>query len=476
MRTARIARPGTGRSFTPFVIAAAAFVSVLAAFVLLALAAVAPDALGRGPDPGEVTWTRYWDSGAEDRFAFVAPCGNGDVVAAGLAQSATAQHVVVARYAPSGARRWVRVVAPSTTYWDTPTALAVDRAGNCLVAGMGHATGGDADILVVKLRTNGRVAWTERIAVGALTADMGSDVATDRDGNAYVACRSAGGGASMGLVLKLRARNGSRAWSREFSGEHALTTPASIATDARGTSYVTGGGTVGPLGEMVTVRLSPAGGVRWTLEEPGLGADSSTGLHVALAPRGALYVAGATGVTAADSDVVMARYTTTGARRWRDELDVSDGAAWREVPTGLSVDRSGNAFISGYGEPSPISADHGFAARWRPSGGRWYWDGAVSDETDTALSCVAADGAGGCYVAGRIVANYHEMGDEIEVGYFARLRADGSRAWERAHAYVGGRTAFAGMAVWPGSGVCLVGDTRSPDGDKRRALVQLRRR
>jgi hypothetical protein len=355
-------------------------------------------------------------------------------------------------------------------------ALAVDPAGNCLVAGTGHATGGDADILVVKLRSNGRVAWTERIAVGTLTADLATDVATDRDGNAYVSCRSGGAGGPMGLVLKLRARNGSRQWGREFTGERTLTAPASIATDARGTSYVTGAGQMGLAGEMVTVRVSPAGGVRWTLEEPGVGGENATGLHIALAPRGALYVAGAAGVTAMDSDVVLARYTTTGARRWRDELDVSEGAAWREVPTGLSVDGAGHAFVSGYGEPSPMSPDHGFAARWRPAGTRWHWDGAISGETDTALSCVAADGAGGCYVAGRIVANYHDMGDEIEVGYFARLRADGSRAWERAHAYVGGRTAFAGMAVCPGRGVCLVGEATTPDGDESRALVQLRRR
>ena len=43
----------------------------------------------RGADPGEVTWTRYWDSGDDDTFSLVAACPNGDVVAAGRTWSPT---------------------------------------------------------------------------------------------------------------------------------------------------------------------------------------------------------------------------------------------------------------------------------------------------------------------------------------------------------------------------------------------------
>lgn len=151
--------------------------------------------------------------------------------------------------------------------------------------------------------------------------------------------------------------------------------------------------------------LTAAGRVRWTAEEPAAGGEQSAGLHVALARGGSLYVAGAAGPAPEDSDVVMARYTTAGERRWRDELDVSDGDAWREVPMAVVVDRLDNAFIAGLGDPGPVSPEHGFAARWRPGGGRWFYDGPVSSETGTPLLGVVADEAGGCYVAGRIIAN-----------------------------------------------------------------------
>jgi hypothetical protein len=462
------------------VISAVAALAVLAALVVaattLAHAAMATTAQARAADPGEVTWTRYWDSDDEDGLYLVAPCANGDVIAAGYTESPTFQHIVVVRQTPGGGRRWSKVIGVTSAFWDTPVALAVDRGGNCFLAGMRRETGGDNDILVVKLRSTGKVAWTRQMDGGVSAADLAADVATDADGGAYVACRTESAAGATGLILRLRARNGATAWRREFTGEHTLVSPTSITADARGTTCVTGGGTVGALGEMVTVSLSPAGRVRWTAEEPGLGGDHSTGLHVALAPGGALYVAGAAGVTADDSDIVLARYTTAGVRRWRDELNVSESAAWREVPSGLAVDRYGNAFVAGYCDTGVVSPDHGFVARWRPGGGRWYWDPPVSSDTDTGLSAVVADEAGGCYVAGRIIANYHDVGKEIEVGYFARFRSGGSHAWERANAFVGGRTSFDGMAAWPGRGICLVGDTRDPDGAERRGLVQLRRR
>ncbi len=307
-------------------------------------------------------------------------------------------------------------------------------------------------------------------------SDLATSVATDADGDAFVACVTESAAGDTGTILKLRARDGATVAHHEFTGDHALVTPSSVAVDTRGRAYATGGGHVAAASQMVTVGLTPACRVRWTVEEPGAGGDQSAGLHVALAGSGALYVAGAAGPTPDDSDVVLARYSTSCVRAWRDELDISEGAVWRETPVGLSVDRNGNAFVAGFGNPGPVTPSHGFVARWRPNGAHWSWDHTVSGDTDTSLHAVVADGAGGCYVAGRIIANFHDPGSEIEVGYFARFRGSGSRAWERANAYVGGRTSFSAMTAWPGRGIGLTGETRSPDGTERRAFVQLRRR
>jgi hypothetical protein len=476
MRTAGDARPQPGRAVAFSIAALAVPLLAFSLLAAVALAVTAPAAPARGADPGEVTWTRYWDSVNEDRFDFVATCTGGDVVAAGHSGSGAGQHIVVARYAPSGARRWVRVVAASAAVRDSVMAMTTDADGNSVLAGLREVGGAPPDALVVKVSARGRVAWTRVIDGGVSGSDVAAGVATDAGGGVYVACSMEGTAGDTGLVLRLRARSGATLWPREFTGEHTLLQPYGIAVDGRGFSYITGAGRAGALSEMVTVGLTPAGRVRWTAEEPGDGGDQSAGLHVALARGGAIYVAGAAGPAPDDSDLVMARYSTAGVRQWRDELDVSEGAVWREVPAALAVDHLGNAFIAGYGSPGHVSPSHGFVARWRPGGGRWYWDGPVSSETDTALLCVAADEVGGCYAAGRIIANYHDPGNEIEVGYFARFRGSGARAWERAHAYVGGRTSFSGMTAWPGRGICLVGSTQSPEGIESRALIQLRRR
>jgi hypothetical protein len=142
---------------------------------------------------------------------------------------------------------------------------------------------------------------------------------------------------------------------------------------------------------------------------------------------------------------IVSRYVSSGERRW--VRVVAAASALRDSPSALAVDGSGNALVSGYREVG--------------AGG---------------FDAVAPDNAGGCYVAGGVTVNYHDIGNEVEVGYLARYRASGAIRWERAYAYVGRRATFFGMAAWPHRGLCLVGGTRDWDNTEGEALVQLRRK
>jgi len=457
-------RPGT---------TVACALTLLAAIVAPALAFAPP---ARAADGGETIWTRTWGGESQDRFRFAEPCADGDVIVAGHVQTAIDRHIVVARYAPSGKRRWVRVVAAASTVRDSPSALAVDGSGNALVSGYREVGAGDFDAVVVKVGRTGVVAWLRQIDGGMTLADIAMDVAVDADGHAYVPCMTNTAAGQTATIFKLRAGSGATAWRRELAGEHTLIVPAAIAIDARRNTYVTGVGSAGANDEMVTVKLSSAGRVSWTVEAPGTGADQTGGELIALDPTGAVYVAGEIGAEAYVTDVLIVRYTKGGALSWRDEWDPSGTDTGRDQPKGLVVDRFGNAFVAGYFNEAGPNPANGFVARWRPDRTRWTFANHESDETDTGFDAVVPDDAGGCYVAGGVTVNYHDIGNEVEMGYLARYRGSGAIRWERAYACVGRRATFFGMTAWPRRGLCLVGDTRDWDNTEGEALVQLRRK
>jgi len=450
-------------------------VPLLIAALTVAAGVLAFSGSAAAMDPGETIWTRFWGADLNEQLLQCRPCPDGDMIVVGhVSLSGGIQHIIVGRYAPSGKRRWMKTVDVSTTFRDVVTGLAVDDAGNAVVSAGRLVEGTNYDVLVVKFKRSGAKAWQKQLDGGVLGNDWSFAVAVDDAGNAYVPCRMTASSGGLGRLYKLRARNGSTAWARDFTGERTLTLPQAIDTDGRGNSYVTGEGTVGTTDEMITVKLSPSGQVRWTAEAPGSGTDQTEGDMVAVAPNGALYVAGSSGVGPV-SDVLMARYTTAGALKWQDKWDASGAGGDADRLTGLVVDRFGNAFVSGYVTHFGPAASHGFVARWRPNMTRWTYANPHS-ETDTTFRAVSPDNAGGCYIAGRFIFNFHDIGHEVEIGHVARFASSGTIKWDRAYACVARRASFAGMAVWPGKGVCLVGSTVNTDGTDYQTLVQLRKK
>ena len=453
--------------------------AVLAASIIITVAAMLALAVpGLAADPGETIWTRSWSAGGiGDQFSLVKACAGGDMVVAGESMTSLGRHIVVARFAPSGKRRWVRRIDAAGPQWDGAQALAVDRRGNALVAGQRVKTDTDYDVLVVKITPRGRLAW-ERVIDGGISGfDTAASVVVDRDGNAYVPCRAESGAGIASVTYKLRARDGATSWSRELSGTNTVLFPNDIAIDGRRNTYITGTGYEGVDDhEMVTVKLSSSGSVRWIRELPGEGTLQTEGRFVTLGPSGSLYVAGSLMTGPGSTDVILVKYRTNGDFSWRDDWDASGAGIGFDTLAALAVDRSANAFVTGYHWTAPAGTYHAFVARWRPDKTRWTASYSATDETWFGFFGLVPDNAGGCYVAGGVVLNYGDGGSEVEVGYYARYRSSGKPRWERAYVCPGRRASFAGMAMWPGRGLCLVGDASDWDGLDRQALVQLRQR
>ncbi len=199
------------------------------------------------------------------------------------------------------------------------------------------------------------------------------------------------------------------------------------ALDAAGNVYLTGsfcgtatfGATVLTsvgASEVFVAKLTSAGDYQWAVR-----ADGAVGTGLAVDGGGNVYVTGFfSGATASfgaitltnslscTHEVFVAKLTPDGHWQWA----VAAGGAGHDESAGLTVDRSGNAWVTGefrglaatFGATtltSPTPAGDLFVARLTPVG-EWAWAASAGGPLRDAGRAVAVDGSGYCYVTGGV--------------------------------------------------------------------------
>jgi hypothetical protein len=167
--------------------------------------------------------------------------------------------IFVLKMDPNGNFVWARRAGSGGFNDEGANSVAVDASGNSYIAGYFEGTAtfgsttltgsGSLDVFVAKLDANGSFVWAK--AIGGASSDSGNSIAVDGSGNAYIAgafqgtvtfgastLTSAGG--SDVFTAKMDT-NGNFLWARRAGGTFSLDTSSSIAVDASGNSYITGG-------------------------------------------------------------------------------------------------------------------------------------------------------------------------------------------------------------------------------------------
>ena len=166
-------------------------------------------ALDAAPDPSlplvidpEIEWMYYLGGSREESGHGIAVDGAGNALVAGTTRSAdfagrTNSHhgtfdAFALKVSPSGQLQWMTYLGGSGD--DMGAGIAVDRAGNALVAGTTDSSNfagrnnlyyGRDDAFALKLRPSGRLQWMTYL--GGSAWDWGSGIAVDSAGNALVA-------------------------------------------------------------------------------------------------------------------------------------------------------------------------------------------------------------------------------------------------------------------------------------------------
>lgn len=401
-----------------------------------------------GPQPADgpaLTWNTFLGGLIESHGHDLVLDANKNVYVAGIsnhtwgspirAYSGANFDAFVAKLSPSGALIWNTFLGGDGD--DMCHSIALDASGNIYVAGTANLAwgspvrayqGGMADVWAARLDTNGNLQWNTFL--GSETNDTPAAISVDGYGNIYVTGGSESTWGSPihpfifydGFLARLNGAGG-LVWNT-FFGSGDLDVAWDVATDGSGGVFVTGwsdsgwGIPIQPfMGETdgFLAKFGGNGAMAWNTF---LGSTNNTvfAWSVATDSKGDIYVAGLSNTSwgspvnpfgGGSMDAFAAKLGAGGGLLWNSFL----GGADMDMAESVAVDGSGNVYVGGYsymgwGSPSlPFQGWDGldiFAAKL-DAGGALAWNAFVPS-TDWAVNWwgmgIAADGAGGVFIAG----------------------------------------------------------------------------
>ncbi len=203
---------------------------------------------------GNILWTRQFGSGALDQAFGVGVDSSGNSYVVGYTDfilpgqtSLGLTDAFVRKYDSNGNIVWTRQFGTSQD--DQAFAVAVDQAGNSVVAGYsngtfaGQSNAGNIDAFIRRYDTNGNIVWTRQF--GSASQDFANGISIDTAGNSVVVGHTAGslpGETSAGGEDAFAAKydpNGTLVWTRQF-GTSGSDQARGVVVDTFGSSYVAG--------------------------------------------------------------------------------------------------------------------------------------------------------------------------------------------------------------------------------------------
>jgi len=357
----------------------------------------------------DTVWARTYKGPGSIGLGNVGRCvevdraGNAYVTGESEGQDTTVDYATL-KYSPSGVQRWVSRYGGSGTGEDRPVGLAVDERGNVYVTGMSNGVVTSYDFATVKYDSSGNQRWVARYNGRADTMDFATAITVDVAGNCYVTGGCDNGATDFDYTTIKYNPVGETVWVREYAGNSYRDVATSVAVDDSLHVYVTGvSGDNSTLDDAVTIKYDRNGNVEWIARYDRQGYES--GLAIALDSSGNVYVAGDADDGASSLGYLLVKYNARGDTLWSRKHDPPYD--W-ELLSGLVVDPTGNAYVTGW---SRDSVGDCIATVKYDGAGNQLWDRRyrVSDSSTDYAADIALDRFGSVYVSGntfRPPANY----------------------------------------------------------------------
>jgi uncharacterized delta-60 repeat protein len=317
-------------------------------------------------------WTTLLNGTApgSDGAVAVRTDAGGNVVAAGFTTNAGSDaDFTVAKFA-GATEVWRQNVRGTANISDQAIALALDAGGNAIAAGITINSGSDIDWTVVKLAAaDGSVVWRRDFNGTVGQFEFPVAVAVDGAGDVLVAgaLHNRPSGFDF-VVLKLSGANGGELWRAQPapSAVDSFNLALAVAVDADGNVTAAGN-----LDEAFTVvRFAKTTGAPMWAAPVKLAGTGPGGAAIALAidgPTRDAVVAGSLEYTGSSSDFAVARLSgATGTEAWRVHIDGT--AKMPDSGVAVALDGAGNVFAAGT-VANTGSGDDIHVVKLKPNGG-----------------------------------------------------------------------------------------------------------
>ena len=346
--------------------------------------------------------------------------------------------------------------------------VACDSAGNVIVAGETYDADQGDDVWVRKYDPAGAPQWTQTFH--GVTSDIGWSVAVAADDDVVV------GGSTYTLDdgrdawVRRYSSAGATEWTQTFDGAaHEDDEVRGIAVDPSGNVLVAGYVTTGAAQRDVWVRkYSSTGTTQWTRTAAGTDSQDDEGRGIATDGDGNVLVVGYVWAGASQRDVWVRKYDSAGNELWTRTHDGPDGT--NDEGNGIAADSARNVIAVGF-QTDPALGRDVWVRKYDPDGNElWTSTYDAPQHGGDAAHGVAVDGDDAIVVAGAIF-----RGSQSDNVWVRKHDPDGNERWTSTYNSDGfGSDAANAVAVDPAGNVAAAGfETRTDLGEFRNAWVRL---
>src|SRR3989339_645097 len=205
---------------------------------------------------------------------------------------------------------WTKTYNGATNGNDYGMGIAVDISGNIYVTGYESVTGQGNNIWTRKYDNNGSEVWTKTHNGVTDGSDQGRGIAVDSSGNVYAIGTEEVTGQSYNIWTRKYDSSGSEVWTKTYNGSaNASDYGNGIAVDDIGNVYVTGCETVtGQSYNIWTRKYDSDGSEVWTKTYNGNANGTDVGSGITVDSSGNIYVTGYTFVSGENGNIWTGKY------------------------------------------------------------------------------------------------------------------------------------------------------------------------
>lgn len=262
--------------------------------------------------------------------------------------------IVTIKYNSSGVQQWLQRYNGPDNNFDEPNSMILDNYGNVYLTGYSFGQGTDKDFVTIKYNTSGVQQWVQRFNGTGNGADIAQSIALDESGNVYVTGSSRSILYSEIILIKYNS-DGVLQWLQRFNGSGNKNAYASALAIDNSENIIIAGGIDGDSAnrlEYVTIKYNSTGILKWSQTYSGLNQGSNLANCITVY-HGAIYISGSSDGPGI-KDFATLKYDSSGNQQWIQRYDTGND----DEVTGMTVDKYGNAYVTGYSYTTATHADY----------------------------------------------------------------------------------------------------------------------